>query len=166
MREKYKDECKQIQQNCTYTAEAHYHLAIWNRVVAYLFQIVPAAVAAITGILVAANAEPTSWLWVTVIASVISVVAGILEPNKKYQEHLNAGRQFTALKHDARFLHEAKGDQMTDEAFCVAVENLHDKYNELLKNVPPTGNLSFEKARKVVGRGIHEPDKDAHGKIR
>lgn len=165
-KEKYKDECRQIQQNSTYTAEAHHHLANWNRTLAYLFQIVPATVAAITGVLVAAYVKPNSWLWITVVASVVSAVAGILDPNKKYQDHLGAAKSFTAIKHDARFLHEAKSERMSDEAFAVGVENLHEKYNELMKLVPATGDQSFKKAQKMINLGVHEPDWTPDGKIK
>jgi SMODS and SLOG-associating 2TM effector domain family 4 len=166
MKDKYIDECKQIQQNCTYTAEAHFQIALWHRRLAYIFQIVPAAIAAVTSTLVAANVTSASWLWITVISSVISAVATVLDPNKQYQDHLNAANNFTVLKHDARFLHEAKSQNMSDDAFAVAAEHLHEKYNELVKMTPPTDGNFFEKARKVIGAGIHEPDKDASGKIK
>lgn len=166
MRENYVDECKQIQQNCTYTAEAHHQIARWNRALSYIFQIIPAGVAAITSALVAANIKPPSWLWATMTASIISAVATIVDPNKKYQEHLSTAKNFTVLKHDARFLHEAKAQSMTDEGLCVAVETLHDRYNELVKAAPPTGSISFGIARRIVGSGLHEPDKDPSGKIK
>lgn len=165
-RERYRDECRQVQQNCTYTAEAHHWLAIGNRCLAYLFQMVPAAVAAITGVLVAAGKEPTSWLWATVVAATTSTIAGILDPNRNAQDHLTAARNFTVIKHDARFLHEAQGDTMGDEAFFVAVGNLHNQYGELCKVSPPTGAISFGLARKKVGAGYHEPDRLADGRIR
>jgi hypothetical protein len=133
---------------------------------AYVFQIIPASIAAITSGLVAANIKPHSWLWATMTASVISAVATIVDPNKKYQEHLIATKNFTILKHDARSLHQAKSQKMSDEAFCMEVENLHEKYNELIKAVRPTGSVSFGMARRIVGAKIHEPDQDASGKIK
>ncbi len=166
MKEKYIDECKQIQQNCTYTAETHFQIALWNRSLAYAFQIIPAIIAAVTSSLVAADLKPASWLWVTVIASVVSAVATVLDPNKRYQDHLNAGKFFAVLKHDARFLHEAKSRKMSDDAFTTEVEHLHEKYNELVKMTPPTDGKFFERARKVIGAGIHNPDKDSDGKIK
>jgi hypothetical protein len=54
---------------------------------------------------------------------------------------------------------------MTGEAFCIAVENLHEKYNDLIKVVPPTGRISIGIAQRVIGSGIHEPDRDRTGKI-
>jgi hypothetical protein len=103
---------------------------------------------------------------VTIASAVISAVAGVLNPSKKYQDHLGAGTSFTALKHDARFLRDAQATRMTDEAFVIAVENLHNRYSELLKATPPTDGKTFDAARKKVQAGIHEPDKDAQGKIR
>jgi hypothetical protein len=166
MKNKYNDECRQIQQNCTYTAETHFQIALWNRSLASIFQMVPAIIAAVTSSLVAANIKPVSWLWATVIASVVSAVATVLDPNRRYQDHLNAGKNFTALKHDARFLHEAKSQNMSDDAFAIAVGHLHEKYNDLVKITPPTDGKFFERARKVVGVGIHAPDKDSNGKIK
>ena len=166
MKEKYIDECKQIKQNCEYTAETHHWIAGWNRLLAYVFQIVPAVIAAVTATLVAANVQPPSWLWVTVVSAVVVAIASVLDPNKQYQDHLSAAKAFTTLKHDARFLHEAKSHTMTDEAFCQAVENLHEKYNEIVRISPPTNKRFFEIARAVIQSDRHEPDRNSDGAIR
>jgi hypothetical protein len=166
MKDKYIDECKQLKQNAEYTAEAHHWIASWNRTLAYIFQIIPAIIAAITSSLVAAGIQSTSWLWATVIASVTAAIASVLDPNKQYQDHLLAAKAFTILKHDARFLHEAKSQTLSDEAFCLAVQNLHDKYNETVRVSPPTSKRFFRIARTVIQSGRHEPDRDANGAIR
>jgi len=165
MKEKFIDECKQIRQNAEYTAETHHWIASWNRGLAYAFQIVPAAIAAVTSSLVAAGIQPSSWLWATVISSVVAAVASVLDPNKQYQDHLLAAKSFTIMKHDARFLHDAKSHRMTDAEFCVAVDNLHEKYNELVRVSPPTNKRSFEIARAVIQSGRHAPDRKSDGTI-
>lgn len=164
MKEHYINECKQVRQNCTYTAETHHLIAYWNRLLAVLFQMVPAIFAAATGTLVAVGVTPDSWLWATVVSSVVSAVATVLDPNKQAQMHLGAAKSFTALKHDARFLHEAKSHRLSEEAFVVAVESLHEKYNDLVKASPATGKVAFEIARKFVSR--HEPDRDSSGAMK
>ena len=166
MKEQYINECKQIQQNCLYTAEAHHQIAVFNRGLAYIFQVVPAIVAAISGSLVASGSQPTSKLWITVVASVITAITSVLDPNKKYQEHLNAARGFTALKHDARFLHEAQSHKLSDEAFTVCVEHLHEKYNDLLKATPATNKWAMRCAQKVVKADTHEPDRNKDGSLK
>jgi len=63
-------------------------------------------------------------------------------------------------------MHEASSLKMSDEAFAVAVENIHARYNDLLKAVPPTTTKAFSKAQKVVQANIHEPDEDSSGKVK
>jgi hypothetical protein len=75
-------------------------------------------------------------------------------------------QEFHNLKTRCSVLHQAKSQKMSDEAFCMEVENLHEKYNELIKAVRPTGSVSFGMARRIVGAKIHEPDQDASGKIK
>lgn len=166
MKDKYIEECKIIQQNCTYTAEAHHQDALCERKKAIWLEVIPAACAAVTGTLVAAKYASENLLFVTIISSVITAVATVLNPRKGYESHLVAAKNFTAMKHDARLLHEAGSQHMSEEAFVVAVENLHERYNDLLQTVPPTSPKAFEKARNIIGRGIHEPDKDRDGKVR
>jgi hypothetical protein len=166
LKTKYLDECAVIQQNCTYTAEAHFLMATSARRKAVWFEVIPAIAAAVSSALVAIGVADTRLLPITIIAAVVSAVAGVLNPSKQYQDHLGAATSFTALKHDARFLRDAQAGTMTDDAFVIAVENLHKQYAEILKATPPTDEERFEAARKKVQAGIHEPDKDEQGKIK
>ncbi len=165
MRDKYTDECKTVRQNCTYTAETHHQMAQSAKSKAFWFQVVPAICAAGSGALVAAGA-PINLLPFTILSATVSAVASVLNPDRAYEEHLSAARSFTALKHDARFLYEASSLRMSDDAFAIAVDNLHQRYNELLKSTPPTDDQSFEKARARVQGDIHEPDTNSEGKIK
>jgi hypothetical protein len=166
MRDKYVAECKVIQQNSTYTAEAHHQMALSAKSKAFWFEVFPAVCAAITGTLVASGVVSVRLLPLTVLSAAVSAVAAVLNPNRLYEEHLGAARSFTAIKHDARFLHEVKSSDLTDDAFAILVESLHQKYNELLKAVPPTDTPSFAKAREIVQAGIHEPDRDERGNVK
>ena len=158
MKEKYLDECKIIKENCEYTAEAHHIIAVRNEKLSIKLQLVPAVVATLSGILVAGTVIPIFWGWLTVLSAVITAVASILNPLKTYYDHLNAAKNFTALKHEARSLRKTFSSNMKDEEFFVSVKNLHDKYNNLIKFVPPTDEKSFDKARKRIKIGIHESD--------
>lgn len=166
MRDQYIDECAVIQQNCTYTAEAHHIVALEAKRKTLWLEIIPASCAAVTSTLVAAGIAGTWLLPLTILAATVSAVAAVLNPNKMYQEHLGAAKNFTAMKHDARFLRESQVLRLSDDALIVAVETLHHRYNELLKATPPTDNKSFAKAREIVQRNIHEPDRDTEGRIR
>jgi hypothetical protein len=158
MREKYLNECKIIKDNCEYTAEAHHIIAARNERMSIGFQLVPAIIATLSGILVVGMVVPIWWGWLTVLSAVITAVASILNPLRVYYDHLNAAKNFTALKQEARALKDVFGSDMKDEVFFTAVKNLHDKYNSLIKFVPPTDEKSFNKGRERIKKGVHEPD--------
>lgn len=166
MREKYLDECGIIQQNCTYTAEAHHIMSLTAKRKAFWLEVIPAVIAAVTSTLVAAKIAGEWLLPFTIVSATVSAIAAVLNPNKTYQEHLSAARNFTTIKHDARFLRESQSVNMSNEVLAVTVEHLHGKYNELLQTAPPTDQSSFERARKNILDGIHEPDRDSTGKIK
>lgn len=158
MREKFDKEADNIEQNCTYTAEAHHIIALRSRRMSTWFQIVPAVIAAILGALVGGGIVPWWCIWLSVISAVISAVGNVLNPMKEYYDNLNAAKNFTALKHEARGLREVFSAQMDDNAYGVAIRTLHERYKDLLRSVPPTDKKSFEEARKRVKEGIHKPD--------
>lgn len=166
MREQHIDECKVIQQNSTYSAEAHHQIATRAKRAAFWLEVVPAVCAAGTSALVAAGIAGTDLLPVTVLSGAITAVTAVLNPNKRYQEHLDAAKGFTSLKHDARFLGSAQAARLTDEAFAVAVENLHARYNDFLRAVPPTDERGFKTAQATIAAGVHEPDRTSAGTIR
>lgn len=165
MNQSYLNECKQIQQNATYSAETHHRMAVRYHRMSLWLQVVPAVIAAVSSGLVASGVTPHSLLWLTVTSAAISAVASIWNPQKAYQDNLAAGKAFTTMKHDARFLHESQSTSMAEPEFRLAVQNLHEKYNELVRVVPATNPKVFEEARRAVQSGIHEPDKNGKGKI-
>lgn len=158
MREQYIKECVTVEQNCTYTAEAHHIIAARQKCFSAWFQIVPAVVAAILGVLIGVGTVPPWWVWLSVISAVIAAVGNVLNPLKEYYDHLNAAKHFTVLKQDARSLKNTFSASMNDSEFAVAVKDLHDRYNDLVRFVPPTDKKSFEKAQKRVKSGVHELD--------
>lgn len=160
------EECKVVQQNCTYTAEAHHIIARRYGRLAFWLQLVPAIIAAITGVLAKAGYHTDTFIWFTVLSAAVAAVANVLNPQKTGQEHVAAAKGFTTLKQDARALHRSFGHAMTDDAFQVAVRNLHDRYNDLVRSTVETDEPSFQKAREKVQKGIHDPDRDAAGEVR
>lgn len=77
---------------------------------------------------------------------------------KVYYDHLNAAKNFTALKHEARGLKDTFSSTIEDKEFFSAVKNLHEKYNNLIKFVPPTDEKSFNESRERIKKGVHGPD--------
>ena len=158
MREKQGDECNNIEQNCTYTAEAHHIIAIRNKKMSIWFQLVPAITAAVIGAIVGSGYVPMWLIWLSVSSAVIAAVGSVLNPMNEYHDNLNAAKNFTAIKHDARALREVFSLKMNEDEYMVAVRVLHDRYNDLLRFAPPTDKKSFEEARRRVNEGVHKPD--------
>lgn len=158
MREQYSTECAAIEQNCTYTAETHHIIAAKQKRLSAWFQIVPAVISAVFGVLVGGGVIPFWFIWLGVVSAVVSAVGNVLNPLKEYYDHLNAAKNFTGLKQDARSLRETFSTSMNDAEFLTATKSLHDRYNDLIRFAPPTDNDSFEAARKRVKEGIHTLD--------
>jgi hypothetical protein len=158
MRKKYLEECEIIRQNCEYTAEAHHIIAEKNKRMQVGFQLVPAISASLSSLLVVGTTVPEWVGWIAVISAVVTAVASVLNPLKDYYDHLNAAKNFTALKHDARNFKNVSSSKMNDNNLVLGVENLHQRYNDLIKFVPPTDDKSFEKAVKRIKEGIHNPN--------
>ena len=157
MRDPYIDQCKQIQQNCTYTAQTHHVLADKYSKLSVAFQIVPAVIAAATATWSTAGNSPGWASWLTVVSTVTAAVATVLGPDKQYQQHLAAAKSFTTIKHDARALHEAFGLRMTLvlRIFCILAQlpqparNPRVSYGIMMVfgggcfSIEPVGSLKF-----------------------
>lgn len=158
MRDAHLSECERIRQDSEYTAEAHHIIAAWFRRFAYALQLVPAVVAAATSALVVADVRPTDWLYVTVVSAVIAATANILNPNALASSHLSAAKGFTVLKSKARYLASARSKVLSDEALAMAVDHLHERYNDAVRSSPPTGTWAFHLGSKRIKAGVHLPD--------
>ena len=101
---------------------------------------VPASIAALSGILVVGKVVPIWWGWLTVIAAVVSAVGNVLSPTKTYYEHVNAAKNFIAIKHRARALYQTFAASMTDGQYHLAVQFLLQEYTDLIRFAPPTDN--------------------------
>ena len=158
MRIKYDKETVIIEQNCTYTAEAHHLIALRNKEMSTRFQLIPAVIAAVLGVAVGGGFVPIWCVWLSVVSAVVAAVGNVLNPMKEYYDNLNAAKNFTALKHDARALREVFASKMSEEEYTISVRTLHERYNDLLRFAPPTDKESFEEARKRIKEGVHKPD--------
>lgn len=150
-------ECKRIEGDSEYTAEAHYYLASNEKTKSFWVKIIPAIVAAGSGVLVL-RGYPDWVAWLAVISGVVFGVQSILDPDRKANDYSTAGKKYTALKHDARALYQTFSKQMNRNEFDVAVHLLRQRYNDLVEHTPQTTDKAFEEGRKKIKAGRHKPD--------
>jgi hypothetical protein len=150
-------ECRQIEDDCRYTAEAHYIIADGAGKVSFWVKLIPALAAAASGAALLAGAP--NWIaWFSVIAGVAFALQSIMNPDKKMEEHSQAGKSYTALKHESRSLYQTFYKEMDRESFKIAVKILRERYNMIATMTPQTTVKAFEEGRKRIKAGRHSPD--------
>jgi len=159
------NECRRIEEDSTYTAEAHYLFAASLSKKSFWFKFIPVIITGISALALLLGSP--NWVsWITLISSIIAITNIILEPENKARQHEFAAKSFTVLKHDARSLYESFKDFMDEKDFYYEVKRIREKYNWLVQTTPPTDEKSFEKARKRIRKGIHKPNfKKGHNHV-
>jgi hypothetical protein len=158
LRNKLLNECEVVRDNCEYIAESHYLSAKRAEKTKYIFEIIPAALSAISGILTGAGFLPDWTIWFSVFSASVAAISGVLDPSKKYRDFSTAGHTFTALKHKARFLKEVLSETLTDQELTKATQSLHEEYTTTIKMTPLTEEDMFKKGSEKIKVGVHKQD--------
>ena len=151
-------ECKQIQEDSTYTAEVHHIISHKLRRKAFWCKLIPTSITVLSAFALLAGSP--SWLaWVTLLSGAVTMLNIFMAPEERAREHLFAAKNFTVLKHDSRSLHESFRDFITENEFFHSVRRLRERYNLLVQFTPATDDKkAFDKARERIKEGVHEPD--------
>lgn len=153
-------ECARVEENSTYSAEAHHIMAKRQDRLYSFTQLVPALASAAMGALVVGQVVP-SWVGIaSLFAAGITAIGTVLNPQRSFFQHLSAAKAFTVMKHDARAARD-RSPSLTDEQCDCICESLHDRYNDLVRTAPPTEDWAFKKARKRIQSGVHSPDEES-----
>lgn len=150
--ENLKNECRTIEDNARHTAEAHHILAARSKTQSFWFEVVPAVIASLSGLLIVGEVIPVWWGWVTVVSAVVTATSSIVSPHKSYYENLNSAKSFTVVKHKARSLHESFVSLYTEQELFKEVKLLSDYYNQLILLTPPTQDWAYNKAVKKLSK--------------
>lgn len=150
--EDLKNECRTIEDNARHTAEAHHCLALRSKTMAFWFEIVPAVIASLSGLLVVGQVIPVWWGWITVVSAVITATSSIVSPHKSYYENLNSAKSFTVVKHRARSLHESFASFYNEQDLFKEVRALSEYYNQLVLLTPPTQEWAYKRAIKKLNQ--------------
>ncbi|MBI3616505.1 MAG: SLATT domain-containing protein [Candidatus Omnitrophica bacterium] len=158
------NECKRIEGDSKYTAEAHHQVARSLSCKAFWCKAIP-AVTTVGGTLllligsITFSGSPNWVAWITLLSGTVTMFNVFMEPEKRAGDHVFAAKAFTVLKHDARSLHESFRDFMNSDEFHHNVRLLREKYNWLVQGTPPTDDQrAWDKARQRIKSGVHEPD--------
>jgi gas vesicle protein len=151
------DECRTIEENCLYTAQAHYVIANQENWKKWILLVVPAFLSGLAGALVATGL-PT---WIGIIGAALGGLGGVaaaLGVDRESGNHTNAGKIMTSMRHEARQFHEVFWKELSRTELRSDVRRLADRYNNLRLILPATTDKAFEKARKRIREGIFVPD--------
>lgn len=151
------NECKTIEENCLYTAGAHFSLERKMDIRARLFKYVPAAMSVISGGGFIANKD-SSLGWLAIISGLTVALSTALEVDKKTLDHREAAKMFTMLRHKARSAYQTFVFEMSREEFAQTTKRLCEHYSELVMRYPSTTEKAFNEARKKIKTGDYEPD--------
>jgi hypothetical protein len=155
--EKLIQECKTVEENSLYNAQAHYVLAHTKEKRGRWLLILPSVVAGVCGLLTAVGLPP--WLGAgAAVGGFFVAVATILGVDKEPTAHRNAACQWTALRHEARALHETFAIELPRPQLLTEVRRIDDRYIALNQALPATDKDSFEAAREQIKSGVHEAD--------
>jgi hypothetical protein len=150
-------ECETVAETSLYNAQAHFFLADTKEKRALYLLVVPSFVAGICGLMMALGFP--HWLGaLSAAGGLVAAVAGVLGIDKEPTVHRNAASQWTALRHEARSLHQTFFKELPREQFLAEVRRIDDRYISLCQALPPTNRKSFETAREQIKAGTHEPD--------
>jgi hypothetical protein len=150
-------ECETVAEDSLYNAQAHFVLADSKERLGVWLLIVPSIVGGMCGLLTAVGLPP--WLGAfSAAGGLVATVAGVLGIDKQPTVHRNAASQWTALRHEARSLHQTLFKELPREQFLAEVRRIDDRYNTLCQALPPTNRESFETAREQIKAGTHDPD--------
>jgi len=151
------DELQTVEENCLYTAQAHFAIAARKGALVRGVFVGASAVAAIAGGLVVAGCPP--WLgMVSAVAGVVGAVSAALGADEDVHAHRVAANVLTKLRHEARALRETFASSFSEEELMREVRKITDGYNSLIQGLPPTDEKSMEKARETIQSGRFVPD--------
>lgn len=155
------NECKTVAENCLYNAQAHFEIAARARYLSCAFLIAPACLAALSGFLVAIGVF-SSFNRVmgaaTAVFASIATVASSLGVDRRVELHNQAANLLTALRHEARALHETYVHELDRPDFFSEVRRIDDRYNALIQALLPTDERAFERAREKIRLRRFTPD--------
>ena len=151
------DELQTVEENCLYTAQAHFAIAARKGQVVRSVYVGSAALAGIAGGLVAAGLP--DWLGIVgAVCGVVGASCAALGADKEVHGHRVAANALTKLRHEARALRETFASGLSKSELTRDVKRITDGYNSLIQGLPPTDERAMQEAREQIQGGRFVPD--------
>jgi gas vesicle protein len=151
------DELNTVEENCLYTAQAHFAIGNSKGTVVKVVYIGAAVLSAIGGALVAAGLP--SWLGILpTMGGVVGAVATALGADKNVHTHFVAANVLTKLRHEARALRETFSSMMSQEELARETLRITNSYNNMIQGLPPTDKRAMNEACSAIQTGRFQPD--------
>jgi len=151
------DELQTVEENCLYTAQAHFAIAARKGAIVRIVYVSASVVAGLAGGLVAAGLP--AWLGVfSAAGGIVGAVTAALGADKDVHVHRVAANALTKLRHEARALRETFASALTKDELSREVRRITDGYNNLIQGLPPTDDEAMAQARKAIQSGTFVPD--------
>lgn len=151
------DELHTVEENCLYTAQAHFAIAARKGAVVRIVYVSSSSLAAIAGGLVVAGFPAWVGLFAA-IGGVVGAACAALGADKDVHAHRVAANALTKHRHEARALRETFSSDLSKDQLLAEVRRITDGYNSLIQGLPPTDEKAMEKARKSIQSGRFVPD--------
>jgi len=149
------NEAKRIEEDSTYSAKGHFYASqCWADTQLWL-GVVASVLSAIAGTSVLAKYDNYSLIGgvLSLIVVTLTAVLTFINPNQRSNEHLSAGNKYNSLKNDARIFHSIKALECDDVTATKLLEKLNERRNKLNQGSPQIPKWAFEKARKGIENG-------------
>jgi hypothetical protein len=146
-----------VEENCLYTAQAHFAMASRKGTVVKVIYISAAVVSAIGGCLVAGGLP--KWLGaLPALGGVVGAVISAIGVDRNVHAHLIAANALTKLRHEARALRETFSKAMSSENLARETRRSTEAYNNMIQGLPPTDESAMKTARAAIQAGRFDPD--------
>ena len=158
---KITSELLRMEEDCTFSAKAHFNASSrwtrWN----YTFGLPSVALSAAAGAAFFKDYAVVAGIMSSGV-TVLTALMTFLKPSEKSSEHKSSGDQYLSLRNDARVFREIAITQVADDNSAIAgMTGLTTRRNELNQASPPFSRGDFTRARRGIeqGEALHQVDK-------
>ncbi len=163
-------QCRSLEEQCLFAAQGHYETAKTKKKLRLICVVIPALIAAagsgaaLMGGIIPSNLQSTVSV-ITALAAIVAALSALFEVDGQSSKHLYIGHQFNALRLEVNHLHKIEALAMPLTETSARLERYLVEYRTLVRTSDLTDQKAFERARKAIEEGIHEPSEIAPLKL-